>query len=272
MDADAARRGGAGPADRLRERRQPDARAGDGSGARDGHSRGARREPMASDARPARSKGSCCRWPARAIGIVLAYGRRAAAACLAAEPACRALRRLGWTSGCSSPRCRPRCSTGVFFGIVPALHSSRPDLTTTLKDSGRSSTVGRSQSAAARRAGDCRSRAGGRPARRCGALHRQLRAPDACRPGLRLPQRARAQRRPAVRLQQARRSTKRLLAAGTRLPRADARRGEPRSRGRDGGNRQRRPAADRKLEPDRDRDARTRRAQGQTTTRSTSGP
>jgi len=32
--------------------------------------------------------------------------------------------------------------TGVFFGIVPALHASRPDLTTTLKDSGRSSTAG----------------------------------------------------------------------------------------------------------------------------------
>jgi putative ABC transport system permease protein len=32
--------------------------------------------------------------------------------------------------------------TGVFFGIVPALQSSRPDLTTTLKDSSRSSTAG----------------------------------------------------------------------------------------------------------------------------------
>ena len=32
--------------------------------------------------------------------------------------------------------------TGVFFGIVPALQSSRPDLTTSLKDSGRSSTTG----------------------------------------------------------------------------------------------------------------------------------
>jgi putative ABC transport system permease protein len=33
--------------------------------------------------------------------------------------------------------------TGITFGIVPAFHSSRPDLTTTLKDSGRSSTAGR---------------------------------------------------------------------------------------------------------------------------------
>jgi predicted permease len=32
-------------------------------------------------------------------------------------------------------------ATGIFFGIVPALQSSRPDLTTALKDSGRSSTA-----------------------------------------------------------------------------------------------------------------------------------
>lgn len=31
---------------------------------------------------------------------------------------------------------------GIFFGIIPALQSSRPDLTTALKDSGRSSTAG----------------------------------------------------------------------------------------------------------------------------------
>ena len=33
-------------------------------------------------------------------------------------------------------------ATGVIFGIVPALHSSSPDLTRALKDSGRSSTSG----------------------------------------------------------------------------------------------------------------------------------
>ena len=32
--------------------------------------------------------------------------------------------------------------SGIFFGIVPALHSSRPDLTRALKDSGRSATAG----------------------------------------------------------------------------------------------------------------------------------
>jgi predicted permease len=32
--------------------------------------------------------------------------------------------------------------TGVIFGVVPALHSSRPDLTSALKDSGRSATAG----------------------------------------------------------------------------------------------------------------------------------
>jgi putative ABC transport system permease protein len=33
--------------------------------------------------------------------------------------------------------------TGITFGILPGLQSSRPDLTTTLKDSGRSTTAGR---------------------------------------------------------------------------------------------------------------------------------
>jgi putative ABC transport system permease protein len=33
--------------------------------------------------------------------------------------------------------------TGVTFGLVPGFQSSRPDLTTTLKDSGRSRTAGR---------------------------------------------------------------------------------------------------------------------------------
>jgi putative ABC transport system permease protein len=32
--------------------------------------------------------------------------------------------------------------TGVFFGIVPAIHSSRPDLTSALKDNGRANTAG----------------------------------------------------------------------------------------------------------------------------------
>jgi predicted permease len=32
--------------------------------------------------------------------------------------------------------------SGLFFGIIPAMHSSRPDLSTALKDSGRSSTAG----------------------------------------------------------------------------------------------------------------------------------
>ncbi|HET7221487.1 MAG TPA: ABC transporter permease [Vicinamibacterales bacterium] len=34
--------------------------------------------------------------------------------------------------------------TGVTFGLLPAFHSSRPDLTTALKDTGRSTTAGRS--------------------------------------------------------------------------------------------------------------------------------
>jgi predicted permease len=33
-------------------------------------------------------------------------------------------------------------ASGIFFGLVPALHASRPDLVASLKDSGRSSTAG----------------------------------------------------------------------------------------------------------------------------------
>ena len=89
--------------------------------------------------------------------------------------------------------------TGLFFGIVPALQTSRPDLTRALKDSGRSSTAGCRQPAPPQPAGRRRSRAGGRAPGRRRAVHRQLREADADRSGLRLSQRpGRERRRPQL--------------------------------------------------------------------------
>ena len=76
-----------------------------------------------------------------AIGILLAYlGVRGIMAWLPAGLPRVAdigidLRVLGAATAASA-------LTGIFFGIVPALQSSRPDLTTALKDSGRSTTAG----------------------------------------------------------------------------------------------------------------------------------
>ena len=86
-------------------------------------------------------------------------------------------------------------TTGVFFGIVPAIHASRADVSTVLKEGGRSATAGSvghrcEQHPRRRRSGDRR-----RPAGWCRTVRRQLRPVDSHRSGIRLRQPADLQRR-----------------------------------------------------------------------------
>ena len=87
--------------------------------------------------------------------------------------------------------------TGIFFGIVPALQSVATGSHACAEGRRPIRDRGRPGAAAAQRPGRRRSRAGGHAPCRRGALHRQLREPDARRSRARLSQRARAQRQPA---------------------------------------------------------------------------
>jgi putative ABC transport system permease protein len=76
-----------------------------------------------------------------AIGVLLAYaGAQAMRAWLPAG--LPRIASIGLDLRVLAAATAAAVGTGVFFGIVPALQSSRPDLTTALKDSGRSSTAG----------------------------------------------------------------------------------------------------------------------------------
>ncbi len=184
---------GARAAHRLRQRRQPDARARHRAEPRDGHPGGARRQPWRWSA-GCWSKASCCRSPARRSACCSPMAASRSSGVAAGE--LPRVADIGIDLRVLAATIATAVLTGIIFGIVPAFQSSRPDLTT------------RSRTAAVvhRRPRHqwlrnalvvCRGRARGRPARRRRPLRRQLRPADAHRPRLRLSQRARPERRRA---------------------------------------------------------------------------
>ena len=182
-----------------------------------------------------------------AIGVLLAYGGVAGHQGVAAGRTCRASPTSASTARAGRRRSRAAVLTGIIFGMVPALQSSRPDLDD--RAEGQRTLVDRRprHAAAAQRAGRRRGRARGRAARRRGLFIGSFVTADAGRPGIRLPQRARRQNVGAARaagqqFAEARQARQRVRGADARGRAAGARR-------RDGRGRQRRTAADRQLEP-----------------------
>ena len=192
------------------------------------------------------SKVSCSRLTGAVLGVLLAYAGVEMHPRLAAgrPAACRGA--SASTCACSVRRPRTALLTGIVFGLVPALQSSRPDLTKALKDSGRSSTAGRGAQRLRGALVVCRSRARCRPARRRRTVRRQLRQLMRIDPGLRLPQRARPQRR---RRRVAPGQFEDAMKRGTPTSPQMLEAVQACSRRRRVGGRQRRPAAHRQLEP-----------------------
>ena len=86
-----------------------------------------------------------------AVPLAIGIAWLALQACRAAMPAQIARFVLGWDQMHVSPRLvvittGVACVTALIFGLLPALQTSRPDLTTALKDGGRSASAGRARS------------------------------------------------------------------------------------------------------------------------------
>ena len=127
---------GVRPADRLRQRRQPAARARDGAAARDGGARRARRQP-----RPARA-AAADREPVLASRAAARPGARLGArrACASSPPSALPIAQLelvaidGWAL---SFTVAASLLSGVLFGLAPALQAARACLKRVVERGGR---------------------------------------------------------------------------------------------------------------------------------------
>ena len=146
---DPARHRRHGAARRLRQRRESLSRPRGVAPARNRGADCARRQPRRPGAQAARRGASCSRPSARALGVALRRGRRAAAAPARARhdsaprPGPRRRHRAAVRRG-ARPR-RPRS----IFGLAPAIRYTRPDVLGALRHGGRSATDHPSASAAA---------------------------------------------------------------------------------------------------------------------------
>ena len=131
--AAAARRHRARAAHRVREHRQPAARARGGARRRDGGAPVARREPRGSCRGSCSPSRACWRCFGGVAGIVVAHWTLDLIASLLPAEAATTMSARRSTRACCCLPAALTIGTGLLFGLFPALHSTRPDLVSTLK-------------------------------------------------------------------------------------------------------------------------------------------
>ena len=140
---DAVRRRRARAAHRLREHREPAARAV-GAWRRATSPCARRSAPAAGRSSGDRSsRAACSRWPAARAGLALAWvGIRALRPLDSADGAACRRHRSRWRR-CSCSRSAMAIGAGILFGVVPAWRAMKPNLLATLQEGGRSTTISR---------------------------------------------------------------------------------------------------------------------------------